>query len=372
MKSFRTRPFALLLAVAATFTVARDAAAEEGVAVGAGVVAEPAPYSPEVVAKADQVLAEFGLRRSGRSIGAVEAGEIQRLLLGLAKPRKSLRGLADALALSEQQLAAAEMEFRVADAQNAQWNLQLAQPGIDVRTNNRIVGLINANQTRLRQLNDLQDSLRMTIQQRRKELADAEASYAEVVLAARQDLKRLRETLQPLIDHPQLAIALKVHATNHQTPPTVDLESLLGTVDRKLSQIEAEIFRETIPLEVSSVGALSVNVGINDQNIPMLLDSGAALTVLPADLARRLGVTVPADASPVRLVLADGKALMARSAVIPTVRVGGFEAEKVAAAVLDPGSAITHPLLGMSFLGKFKFEIDSAAKELRLLRVAND
>jgi aspartyl protease family protein len=264
------------------------------------------------------------------------------------------------------------MEFRVADAQNAQWNLQLAQPGIDVRTNNRIVGLINANQTRLRQLNDLQDSLRMTIQQRRKELADAEASYAEVVLAARQDLKRLRETLQPLIDHPQLAIALKVHATNHQTPPTVDLESLLGTVDRKLSQIEAEIFRETIPLEVSSVGALSVNVGINDQNIPMLLDGGAALTVLPADLARRLGVTVPADASPVRLVLADGKTLMARSAVIPTVRVGGFQAEKVAAAVLDPGSAITHPLLGMSFLGKFKFEIDSAAKELRLLRVAND
>jgi aspartyl protease family protein len=63
---------------------------------------------------------------------------------------------------------------------------------------------------------------------------------------------------------------------------------------------------------------------------------------------------------------------MARSAVIPTVRVGGFQAEKVAAAVLDPGSAITHPLLGMSFLGKFKFEIDSAAKELRLLRVAND
>jgi aspartyl protease family protein len=115
-----------------------------------------------------------------------------------------------------------------------------------------------------------------------------------------------------------------------------------------------------------------VNVGINDQNIPMLLDGGAALTVLPADLARRLGVTVPADASPVRLVLADGKTLMARSAVIPTVRVGGFQAEKVAAAVLDPGSAITHPLLGMSFLGKFKFEIDSAAKELRLLRVAND
>lgn len=370
MKILRTRPFALLLAVAATFAVAPAEAAQDGVA--AGVAAEPAPYSPEVVAKADQVLAEFGLRRSGLSIVAIEASEIQRLLLGLGKPRKSLRGMADALAQSEQQLATAEMEFRVADAQNAQWNLQLAQPGIDVRTNNRIVGLINANQTRLRQLTDLQDSLRTTIQQRRKELADAEASYAEVVLAARQDLKRLRETLQPLIDHPQLAIALKVHATNHRTPPTIDLESLLGTVDRKLGQIEAEIFRETIPLDVSSVGALSVNVGINDQNVPMLLDGGAALTVLPADLARRLGVTVPADALPVRLVLADGKTLMARSAVIPTVRVGGFEAEKVAAAVLDPGSEIAHPLLGMSFLGKFKFEIDSAAKELRLLRVAND
>ena len=53
----------------------------------------------------------------------------------------------------------------------------------------------------------------------------------------------------------------------------------------------------------------------------------------------------------------------------PRVRVGEFEAENVDAAVLDAVATDAEPLLGMSFLGNFKFEINTSAKTLKMLRV---
>ena len=56
--------------------------------------------------------------------------------------------------------------------------------------------------------------------------------------------------------------------------------------------------------------------------------------------------------------------------MIPSVRVGKFVVEKVECAVLGEEAVNAEPLLGMSFLGHFKFELDSDAKTLTMVKIA--
>ena len=101
----------------------------------------------------------------------------------------------------------------------------------------------------------------------------------------------------------------------------------------------------------------------------MVVDSGATLVTLPKTLANELGITVPSGAREMRLILADGSEIPAKAVTLSRVRVGNFEAENVEAAILDSIATNAEPLLGMSFLGKFKFEINSNEKTLKMLRV---
>ena len=45
--------------------------------------------------------------------------------------------------------------------------------------------------------------------------------------------------------------------------------------------------------------------------------------------------------------------------------------DNVECAVLGPEASMAEPLLGMSFLENFKFEIDAAAKKLNMVKVAS-
>jgi aspartyl protease family protein len=96
------------------------------------------------------------------------------------------------------------------------------------------------------------------------------------------------------------------------------------------------------------------------------------LVSLPAAVATELQIAVPADARQMMLVLADGRTIAARGVTLQRVRVGPFEAENVEAAVLDASATGAEPLLGMSYLGNFRFEIDAAEKSLKMLRVSTD
>jgi aspartyl protease family protein len=53
-----------------------------------------------------------------------------------------------------------------------------------------------------------------------------------------------------------------------------------------------------------------------------------------------------------------------------TVRVGKFTVDNVECAVLGDEAVSAEPLLGMSFLEHFKFEIDSSAKKLTMVKVS--
>jgi len=82
------------------------------------------------------------------------------------------------------------------DAQNFQLNTQLAQPNPRVTDNNRIVGMIIANVATSRQIASDEERVKEKLAIDRKALNDAEAAYAETVLALRRDLN----TVQPTLD----------------------------------------------------------------------------------------------------------------------------------------------------------------------------
>ena len=67
--------------------------------------------------------------------------------------------------------------------------------------------------------------------------------------------------------------------------------------------------------------------------------------------------------------LADGSRVPAKLITIASVRVGKFTAENVECIVMDESASEAPPLLGMSFLGRYKFEIDTDKSELRMVKV---
>ena len=55
---------------------------------------------------------------------------------------------------------------------------------------------------------------------------------------------------------------------------------------------------------------------------------------------------------------------------LASVRVGKFTVENVECAVLGDDAVAAEPLLGMSFLEHFKFEVDAAARKLTMVKVS--
>ena len=101
----------------------------------------------------------------------------------------------------------------------------------------------------------------------------------------------------------------------------------------------------------------------------LLLDTGASDILLSSRIAKELGVRT--DTENVRkgeVVMADGSQVEAIYIVLDSVDVQGAEARDIRAVVLleDAKMEPQDGLLGMSFLSKFNFQIDTVNKKLIL------
>ena len=126
-------------------------------------------------------------------------------------------------------------------------------------------------------------------------------------------------------------------------------------------------------MQVTPGGTMYVSVVINGEHQQqMVLDSGASIISLPRNIAAKCGIEVDSSAPPIQLTLADNSVISGRLVTIPEVRVGKFIVENVECAVLGPEAVNAPPLLGMSFLGNFKFEVDASDASLRMIKVAEE
>ncbi len=337
-----------------------------------GQESETPRYSPEVVAKAERILADLGLRRTGKSIQSTATAEISRTINGLTRNKRELRLVHQEWKNTAERIAAIRQQLARLNVQYGELNLKLARvAGVNTSANNQVVGLINATGARMQSLANERDLLKEQLTAQRATLNQAETDYAETILAIRRDFDALRAEVESSLSNDQAQIALRVLQANYQIPEPPTAGMILRSLDKRIARLEQEVFSESIKLDVER-GSMYVNVVIGMKTARMVVDSGATLISLPPDTASALGIVIPRDAAKLQLVLADGRAISARAVTIPKVRVGEFEAENVDAAVLDGSAIKAEPLLGMSFLGNFKFEINSAEKTLKLLRINSE
>ncbi|MEM9586757.1 MAG: retropepsin-like aspartic protease [Planctomycetota bacterium] len=330
-------------------------------------------YSPAVVEKADKVLDQAGLKRTGKSIVSTRTTAIARTLGQLNRQRRELRLVAKESLQAKQRLELMRANRQKLLSQDVEFGLKLAQvaPG-DVTTNNKLVGLLRAVRSQIESIDSEIVKAKAVADQQRNQQIDAEAKYAESVLAIRSDLNQVRNALSGSLQDKSMVIAWKVMVANFGVTTELTVESITGSLERRLTKIEEEIFSESIPLEVTPGGSLFFTVTVGAHNTRVVGDRGAAIMALPARTAAKLQLQVPADADKLILSTADGREISARAIILPKVRVGKFEAANVRAAVIDASADNAEPLLGMSFLGQFKFEINSAEKTLSMLRVQTD
>jgi clan AA aspartic protease (TIGR02281 family) len=115
---------------------------------------------------------------------------------------------------------------------------------------------------------------------------------------------------------------------------------------------------------------LLVTVTVNGKHRQeMTVDSGATSISLPYAMAKELGMEPKSTDPKVTCVLADGSEVEGTRSTINSVRVGKFTVDAVECVVLSREAVNATPLLGMSFLGNFKFEIDKQKSELRMVKV---
>jgi aspartyl protease family protein len=136
-----------------------------------------------------------------------------------------------------------------------------------------------------------------------------------------------------------------------------------------LTFLKGKFTTDTIPIKVEG-NVPTVDVILNGKvTRSLVVDSGASVVVIPADLAKDLGLVPGPDDPVVHYTMADGRAVEARSMKLKSVQVGMYKLENVECAVLPPNLVSADALLGESFLKNFVPRLDLENKELHLAKI---
>ena len=259
---------------------------------------------------------------------------------------------------------------------NVQMSAQLATVnagGGGVRLNNKLVGALKANEGQMELLKDRREEVETQIKQSRASLNQEVEKFSGQLLAIRKQADSIRDRYDELAA--DTAVKEAVALLNQDAKQTLEVTPSRGfkAMQRRLKAMEDMVLTENIPLEVTPGGTMYVSVVINGEHQQqMVLDSGASVISLPGSIAAKCGIEVDSSAPRIQLTLADNSVISGRLVTIAQVRVGKFIVENVECAVLGPEAINAPPLLGMSFLGNFKFEVDANDQSLRMIEVASD
>jgi clan AA aspartic protease (TIGR02281 family) len=134
-----------------------------------------------------------------------------------------------------------------------------------------------------------------------------------------------------------------------------------STNQRKwLEGLESLVMADSVPIRRGRDGLWHVSVIVNGKRSEeMAIDSGASIVVLPMHTAQAAGITVGPGAPGVRMMVASGGQVEAKTVVAESLRVGRFVAENVECAVMPEQLKDAPALLGQSFLQRFRQTIDA-------------
>jgi clan AA aspartic protease (TIGR02281 family) len=318
-------------------------------------------------------LEKLGVRAAVTGVALAKEAELGKELAKSA-------GLKRNVVQAEKELKAAELQAQNVQRglnqlrlQQMQLSAQLANINRnDVTLNNKLVGAIQVTEGQFELAKQHQTQLDEQVKTARTKANEAREAYLEMTLAAR----RLAEEIETA--HSAKAADTEVQAALDRFNAAAKKQFVLAATPahlanvRRLKQLEDTVLSESIDLISDGGKTMRVGVMVNGKYLQeMVLDSGASLISLPPGVAAKFGLK-PTDKDPrIILQLADGREIDGRLMKLASVRIGKFTVDNVECAVLGQDAVAAEPLLGMSFLEHFKFEIDSSAKKLTMVKIAS-
>lgn len=319
------------------------------------------------------VLEKKGIRAVGDGLQLPEELELKSGLRDLPKLKKALMDSGRQLASARKQVDDNKAAMIKLVEANRQFNTRLAMVGpTQVTLNNQLVGAIRANESQLLLMQQRGEKLDGQLKATRAEANQIRETFLEAVLKLRKLVDGITAKYEESAKDSEIVSAVK--QLNQAVPGTYVLgesRSLASSI-KQIEKLEEQIFSESIPLR-SEGGTMFASVVIDGQHThEMVVDSGASLISLPAQLAAQCGIQASPSDPTIILGLADGSQIPGKLVTIQSVRVGRFTAENVPCAILGPQAVNAEPLLGMSFLENFKFEINAQDSTMTLVEIASD
>jgi clan AA aspartic protease (TIGR02281 family) len=322
---------------------------------------------------AKDALKEKGIRVSTSTLSLSDESLLSKQLRDVVKVRKTLLDGAKVLNAANAKLEENKTVVSQLRQRSIQLNAQLASLNPNnVTLNNKLIGAINAMQNQMQLLVEQRDKMEEQFKAMRRKVNEDREEYIEYVLGMRETADKIEEQYATLAADTDVKAALaKLNAASDKTF-SMELSRSFQSNLKKLKSIEDTILSEKIPLKRQG-NSLSVSVVIDGQHTQeMVVDSGATIICLPHKVAIKCGLE-PVESDPtIQLVIADGSVIEGKMKKIGSVRVGKFTVEDVDCAVLSPVATHATCLLGMSFLGRFKFELDAQASTLTMIKVGEE
>lgn len=326
--------------------------------------AKPGDLPADVAA----VFEQHGLRIVGTGLALEAEAEAIKAVKDLARFKKSLMMADRERYAAEAELDAVKQRSSELRTRHTLLSAQLANVS-DPISNNRLVGELNTIKGLHDSLGEQQEKSAEKSKAARGKVNDIREEFVQALLAVRQEIDRVEREWESLAADKDVAAAVESAAA--VTGRKLSLKPAAGfvTAERQLKAYEEAVISESIGLE-NDRGNFWVNVAVNGRPVErMVVDSGASSISLSAALARKLGVEPKSSDPDITVGLADGRRIPAKLIKLESVRVGRFTAEDVECVVLGQEATEAPPLLGMSFLGQFKFEIDAAQAQLKMVKV---
>jgi clan AA aspartic protease (TIGR02281 family) len=334
------------------------------------------PAAPDVSnltpAQAKETLEKLGLKVSATSVVMPAEQEFYKSMSELEAVRKKYLAAEKEFQATEAESAKIEKTITQGKSQLVQMNAAMAGGRLPVAEHNRIVGLINATGGQIDLLIGQLEKQQDKVKTARGKSGEAREAYVTKVLAARNAADKVAIAWGKVATDAEgtAALAKVAEVLKKNIPPKASPTFTLN--EKQLATLEQKILSETIKLTEDG-GTFLVSVLIDGKHTKeMVVDSGATAISLPFALAKEMGLEPESGDRKVRVSLADGSEVEGFLKSIPSVRVGKFTVEDVECIVLSPAAVKAPPLLGMSFLGNFKFEIDKDKAELKMVKIDQD
>jgi aspartyl protease family protein len=322
----------------------------------------------EIPAEAKATLEAAGLKVTTSGLTLPEETEFGKSIRDAAKQKKTMMG-------ADREVYAVQREVDDIKAQIAELKTQYKDLNVQLASlpagtpNGRLVGAINATVTQIEELQEASRKAGERLKDARKKAGEVRDEFVQELLTMRSQANAIPEKWTAFAADD--AVKGAVDAVNKALGTKFALQpaSSFTANNKQLKNFEDAVSSQAIKLD-NETNSLWVNVTINDKHKQrMIVDSGANTLSLPDKMARDMGIKAETDGVPMRVILADGRQVPALMIKLDSVRVGKFTVQDVECCVLGPDATDAPPLLGMSFLGQFKFEVDANQAELKLLKV---